>query len=95
MEAPEELLPASTGPSWPLAIGQVLAIYAELTGAELQVDEDVRSFPGLFRLPQLPEMTRTQAREFFETTLREQAAVEVFHSGNSHATVRFRKKLKP
>ena len=90
MEAPEELLPA--GPrSMPLQIGQILAIYAELTGVELQVDEDVRNFPGLLRLPNHSEMTRPQAREFVETALREQADVEVFQEADSHVSVRFRK----
>jgi len=91
MEAPEELLPGSSSPAW-LSIGQVLAIYAELTEAELQVEENVRDFSGPIRFPRYSEMTRTQAREFVETALWEQAGVEVFQVDSNHAVVRFGKK---
>jgi hypothetical protein len=91
LEVPEEVLPAGTCP-WPLDLKEVLAIYAALTGAELQVDEDVRQFQVYMRFPkECPAMTQTQARELFEATLREQAAIEVIHPDDKHAIVRFQK----
>jgi hypothetical protein len=91
MESTEELLPAGTTPM-PLPIAEVLAIYAELTGAELQVDEAVRNFPGQLRFGQYPEMTRTQACDFVERMLRDQAGVELVQVNGPRAVVRFAKQ---
>jgi hypothetical protein len=92
MDPPEEVLPVGTFPM-PLDMKQALAIYAELTGAELEIADNVRQFRGLLRFPkEYPPMTRTQACELFETTLREQAGVEVIHPDTKHAVLRFRKQ---
>ena len=88
----EEIIPASSCP-WPLEMTQVLDIYAKLTDAELQAENDVRRFPGLFRFPtQVPAMTRAQACEFLEKMLRDQAGVEVVHPDDKHVILRLRKK---
>jgi hypothetical protein len=94
IDASEEILPSGAS-SRPFDINQALAIYAELTGCELQVDEEVRQFAGLMQFPQNPEMTRTQACEFFEATLLEQAGLEITKPDNNHAILRFRTKPQP
>lgn len=90
-EAPEEMLPSGPA-SLPININQALAIYAEIAGRELEVDEPVREFKRLILFPAHPEMTRTQAREFVEAMLLEQAGVEVTTGGNNHLVVNVRKK---
>ena len=91
--ASEEILPSGTS-SCALEINQALAVYAELTGRELEVDENVRQLAGGIRVPQHPEMTRAQACEFFEATLLEQVGLEIIKPDNNHAIVRCRTKLQ-
>jgi hypothetical protein len=88
----EELLPAGICPR-PMDMNQALVVYAELSGVELQVAEDVRKFSGLIQFPtEYPPMTRVQTCELFERTLREQAGVEVLRLDSKHAIVRLQKK---
>lgn len=89
MSAEDEVIPAGTNPM-PLDMREALLIYSKLTGAELQVENDVRQFQGFIQLPaSYPPTTRAQAAELVETALRDQAGVEVIRSDNTHAVLRF------
>ena len=91
----EEILPGGTC-DHPLDINQVLAIYAEVAGVQIQVAPEVRQFSGVLKFPaEIPAMTRTQAREFIEATLRQQAAVQIIHSDDQHAIVKYQEALSP
>ena len=92
--ANDDVIPAGTGMPF-LDIHQVLDIYAELTGADLQVDEDVRQFHGIIKLRHEVPMTRAQACQLIEAALRNQAGIEVFHSDSKHLVLKLQKKPIP
>ena len=65
----------------------VLAIYAELTGAHLDVDDRVRQTRAIFEFRNLVPMTRSQAIELVERALLDLPGVVVTHRDPSHILI--------
>ena len=92
IERPDEMLPATEMPS--ADIGDVLTLYAELTGANLDVEDGVRHLP--VRVPfkrSYPAMTRAQAIDMIDTALL-QAGVVVTHPNTKHVIFRLKPKTE-
>ncbi len=78
-----EMLPAGVMES-PAGVNDVLAVYAKLTGATLEVEESVHQIQGAIPFPpSYPAMTKAQACDFLEVGLRK-AGVAITHPDANH-----------
>jgi len=85
-ERAEEMIPPG-GSFQPMDVITVLAIYAELTGAHLDVDDRVRQTRASFEFRNLVPMTRSQAIELVERALLDLPGVVVTHRDPSHILI--------
>jgi len=82
VERPQETVPASM--NRPIDMASMLLIYAEFTGAELDIGEGVRQVPGYMPLKSPPPMTRIQVVDLLDELLLK-AGVVVTHPDAKHA----------
>jgi hypothetical protein len=87
VERPQETVPASMNRAIDMA--QMLLIYAEFTGAELEVGEGVRQVSGYIPLKNTPPMTRIQVVDLLDDLLLK-AGVVVIHPDAKHAVFRLK-----
>ncbi|HXU75521.1 MAG TPA: hypothetical protein VN794_03090 [Methylomirabilota bacterium] len=85
-ERAEEMIPPG-GSFKPMDVTTVLAIYAELTGAHLDVDDRVRQTRTSFEFRNLVPMTRSQAIVVVERALLGLPGVVVTHRDPSHILI--------
>jgi len=87
VERPEEAVQASL--NRPVDMAAMLLIYAEFTGAELDIGQGVREVPALMPLESTPPMTRAQVVDLLDELLLE-AGVVVTHPDAKHAVFRLK-----
>jgi hypothetical protein len=75
------------------AIRMVLPFYAELTGLELDLHPEAASSPAKITLENDRDMARSEAINFIERILREQAGLVIEYSTPGHAAVSFDKSV--
>jgi len=57
----------------------MLQVYAQLSGAKMEVGEGVRESPVTLKIPPYPALTRSQAVKLIEKFLHDQAGIIVTH----------------
>ncbi len=89
--AAEEVIPAGAIKFINLDLAQVLAVYAGLTQANLDIEEDIGSLPVLIRFTNTEPVTRAQAIALLDQVLLEQAGIVVTHPESTRAILRLRR----
>ena len=87
VERPQETVPASM--NRPIDMASMLLIYAEFTGTELDIGEEVRQVPGYMPLESTPPMTRIQVVDLLDDLLLK-VGVVVRHPDAKHAVFRLK-----
>lgn len=78
----EEKIPAGYGNV--MDVQQVLHIYAELTGADLKLQDGISTNRVFIKLGSYPAMTRAETVAYLEKELREQAGIIAVHKDTGH-----------
>jgi len=88
VERPQKIVPPSV--NRPTDIAEMLLIYAEFTGAELDIGEGVREVPGYIPLTSTPAMTRAEVVALIDNLLLK-AGVVVTHPDTKDAVFRLKR----
>ncbi len=78
----EEMIPAASIQFINTQLAQVLAIYADLAQAQLDIDDAVKQLPVLIHFTNSDPVTRAQAIVLLDNALLEQADIVVTHPGS-------------
>jgi len=89
--ATPEVIPAEAIKFINTDLRQVLAIYGELAGAQLDLDERLNSLPVLIRFTNTESMTHEEAIRLLESALFEQAGIEAIHTQANRVVMRLRR----
>jgi hypothetical protein len=69
---------------------QVLGLYADLSGAQLDTNQIARAFPVLISFENKKDMTRAEAIKLFDKAFHDQAGLVVTHPDAKHVVFRMR-----
>jgi hypothetical protein len=86
--AQEPMIPAASIRFINTDLAQVLAIYAEMAQAQLDIEDEVRRLPALIRFTNTEPVTRAQAIVLLDNALLEQAGILVTHPESNRVVFR-------
>jgi len=89
--AQEPLIPAEAIKFTNTELRQVLAIYGEMAGAQLDIEETLRSLPVLIHFTNTGAVTRAEAIRLLDAALLEQAGIVVTHPETNRVMMRLRR----